>query len=398
MTEKIKHIIVRYLTNSTTLNDLDTLSEWIKNPENEQIFNDYVQTHYAINHIMNNEESEETLERLLRTIRKEKTLLYRLKNQAVYKYAIAASITILLSLSIFVKKENNIPEDTAPIIINNQIESGSNKAILTLEDGSEITLTKGNTYAIKNATSNGEEIVYQPAKDASSLTSDSQSVTNNQIAYNYLTIPRGGEYKIVLPDGTKVWLNSETQLKYPVQFIEGETRQVELVYGEAYFDVSPSTAHAGASFKVFNKNQEVNVLGTEFNIKAYRNESVIYTTLVEGKVRVTAGKNNKTLAPSQQAIVNVRNNTMQVIEVDVYDEISWKDGVFSFNKKNLKEIMQVLARWYDMKVTFKNKELENAGFNGALGREQNIEEILETIKSFGVVKNYEINNKSIIIN
>jgi ferric-dicitrate binding protein FerR (iron transport regulator) len=210
-------------------------------------------------------------------------------------------------------------------------------------------------------------------------------------------VPRGGQFQITLSDGTEVWLNSESQLKYPVTFTDGETRKVELVYGEGYFDVSPSTNHSGASFSVYNKSQEVKVLGTEFNIKAYKDEATIYTTLVEGKVAVTANNNNIILTPNQQSSVNLNNNTLTVNTVDIYDETSWKEGVFSFNKKSLKEIMQVLSRWYDMDVTFENKKIENIGFNGALGKEQNIEEILETIKSFGIVKNYEINNKSIII-
>ena len=150
---------------------------------------------------------------------------------------------------------------------------------------------------------------------------------------------------MILSDGTKVWLNSESQLKYPVAFNDGETRQVELVYGEAYFDVSPSTAHKGARFKVFNQSQEVEVLGTEFNIKAYKDETNIYTTLVEGKVAISAAGKNQILKPNQQSNLNLETGSIEITTVDVYNETTWIDGIFSFENKPLKEILKVLSRW-----------------------------------------------------
>ncbi|WP_396187505.1 FecR family protein, partial [Flavobacterium sp.] len=198
-------------------------------------------------------------------------------------------------------------------------------------------------------------------------------------------------------DGTKVWLNSETQLKYPVAFTDGATRQIELVYGEAYFEVSPSTKHKGAKFKVLNQSQEVQVLGTQFNIKAYRDETNVYTTLVEGKVAVSNSKINKILKPSEKSNLNLLEKTIAISKVDVYNEISWKDGVFSFRKKPLGEIMKVLSRWYDIEVQFENQDSKNARFNGVLGKEQKIEDILKRIKKFKVIKDYEIKNKKVII-
>ena len=192
---------------------------------------------------------------------------------------VAASIVILISSVIFFNKEpnnfnNNDTQIAIPIIINN-IETGTDKAILTLANGSEIALIKGETYKGQNVSSDGKEIVYNG------------KAVSKEITYNYLTTPSGGQFFVKLSDGTQVWLNSESRLKYPVTFLDGEIRQVELVYGEAYFDVSPSTAHKGLKFKVINQAQEVEVLGTEFNIKAYKDESNIFTTLIEGKVAVS---------------------------------------------------------------------------------------------------------------
>lgn len=304
-----------------------------------------------------------------------------------WKYAAAASIALIVPLTIFLKKEAAQPEFIAPIIVNNQIQMGSDKATLTLEDGSEVVLTKGKTFNVKNAISNGEEIIYKVAKKA-----------KKEVEYNYLTVPRGGQYQITLSDNTKVWLNSDSKLKYPVSFSKGEIRQVELVYGEAYFDVSPSSENAGASFKVFNKNQEVTVLGTEFNIKAYKEESNIYTTLVEGKVVVNFGVDNKQfISPGQQINLAFATNSFTVTNVDVTNEIAWKDGIFNFEGKNLKDIMVVLSRWYDIDVTFQDKSLENEKYIGSLKRNYTIENILTTMQKASIINSFEINNKSVII-
>jgi len=298
---------------------------------------------------------------------------------------IAASIALLISVATFLIKdvkgvENNEIQIASPI--ENTIQTGTDKAVLTLADGSNVELIKGETYTTKNASSNGKEIVYH-----------SESL-KKEVAYNYLTTPRGGQYFVKLSDGTQVWLNSESRLKYPITFQDGETREVELVYGEAYFDVSPSTKHNGAKFKVNNHAQEIEVLGTEFNIKAYKDESSLLTTLVEGKVAVNALNNTKFLAPNQQLKLDVINNVTVISEVDVYREISWKNGVFSFKNKTLKDIMTVLSRWYEIDVVFDVQSLENVVFNGTLKKNLSIIEIMETIANASDI-DYEIDGKTI---
>ncbi len=385
MTNKIEKLIVRYLTNSATMSDLDILSDWISKPANERMFKDYVQTYYAIISGMNNDDSQKTAEQLLHVIRKEKSFIHQLKTNVVYKYAVAASVILIVSLSIFLNKErNSIKSVEPPIIVSNQIETGTDKATLTLETGEEVTLLKGTSFQTQNLTSNGEEVIYN-------------KTGTKEIAYNYLTIPRGGQFQIVLADGTKVWLNSESQLKYPVSFKEGETRQVELVYGEAYFDVSPSALHKGSKFKVFNQSQEIEVLGTEFNIKAYKDEINIYTTLVEGQVVVDFSGGKENLIPNQQSNLNVLSSSVTVTKVDVYNEISWKEGIFTFEGKPLKDIVKVLSRWYDVDFVFVDKSSEEKRFNGSLKRRLKINEILDAIKNFGKIKGYEINGKTIMI-
>jgi transmembrane sensor len=308
------------------------------------------------------------------------------KKRYLWKYAVAAIFIGLIATTYVVRNNtSNIPLETTPILVNT-IVPGTDKATLTLEDGSIVALEKGVSFQTKNAHSNGKKIIYK-AEDVSKKT---------KVAYNYLTIPRGGQFFIELSDGTKVWLNSESQLKYPVSFIAGETRQVELIYGEAYFDVSPSTMHNGAIFMVVNQGQEVEVLGTEFNVKAYKDEQNVYTTLVEGKVKINAASIQQLLVPNEQSNLDRVSNIMSVSIVDVKTEVSWKMGVFSFKGKPLKDIMKVIARWYDVEVVFENKELELLKFKGVLEKAQPIGEILSIMKSSSIT-DYQIKDKVITL-
>lgn len=216
------------------------------------------------------------------------------------------------------------------------------------------------------------------------------------IAQNILDIPRGGQFHMVLSDGTKVWVNANTRLKYPVAFVPGESRKVELVYGEAYFEVSPSTEHEGSHFIVRTGEHEVEVLGTQFNIKAYGGDREISTTLVEGKVKVGNGTTEKDLSPGYQSRFDREGEGLSVVEVDVYDEISWRNGFFSFKDKPLEDIMKVLSRWYDFDVRFEDDAVGKLTFNGVFRRAADIEDILNIIRQTNEV-NYEIDQKTITI-
>tara|TARA_B110000240_G_C13451643_1_gene432788 strand:+ start:85 stop:1236 length:1152 start_codon:yes stop_codon:yes gene_type:complete len=382
MNENIEKILVKFLMNTANIDDLEMLTEWLKKEENNDLFESYVKINYAMDLNMNEFDSKSARKEYLRKIREDKRMFYKLKRSKVFKYAAAA--ILVLGMSYFFQL--TILKTSTPLLVNSNIEIGTDKAILTLNDGSELALEKGKSTQTKNANSDGKQIVYK-----------TQEQKSTEIAYNNLTIPRGGQFVITLSDGTKVWLNSESQLKYPVSFIDGKPRRVELVYGEAYFDVSPSTDHKGSSFTVFNTSQEIEVLGTEFNIKAYRDETNMYTTLIEGKVSVKASESSQILKPNEQATLDLVKNSITISKVNVRDEISWKNGVFSFKRMPLKDIMKVLSRWYDIDVEFVNPELKDVGFNGVLGKDQKIEEILKIIKNYGIIKNYEINNKTILL-
>jgi hypothetical protein len=304
-----------------------------------------------------------------------------------WRYAAAAMIAALLTTTYFFKYTGDNVTDKLPITSGiNNLEPGSSRATLQLEDGSVIVLEKGKTYKNHNTNSNGEELIFNSSK-----------ISKKEIVYNYLTIPTGGQFYIKLSDGSQVWLNSESKLKIPVNFVDGETREVVLIYGEAYFDVSPSENHKGSKFVVRNQSQQIEVLGTEFNVKAYKNEKQIYTTLIEGKVAIDNGVSKQNLAPNEQAVLDIDSNSIKVAEVDVASEVSWRQGVFSFRDKPLRDIIKVMSRWYNIDIIIENKELENVKFKGVFRKDENLEALLSIIKNLSIINNYEINDKQIIL-
>lgn len=387
MNAKIENIIVKFLTNQASASELNALEIWIQDSNNKEIFNEYVKINYAIEYNMKEFDSQKIEQKLLEAYAVDKKTKKLKSLRKIIYYSAAAVLLGIITTTYFYR--GNLVDKSAvvsKVVVKNTIETGTDKAILTLEDGSTVALEKDKIYEKGNVVSNGKELVY-----------DKNSKGKSGLAYNYLTIPRGGQFQIKLSDGTKIWLNSDSKLKFPVAFVEGSLRQVELIYGEAFFDVSPSSEHKGAKFKVLNKNQEVEVVGTEFNIKAYKDEDKIYTTLVEGKVAVSGFNSKKHMVPNQQTIINIKNGDVTINPIDAYNEVLWTKGIFSFKSKTLKEIMSVMSRWYDVQVVFQNTKLEKVKFNGVLSKNDNIKEILSIIKKTNFINEYEIKDQKIII-
>ena len=370
-------LIIKKLNNTLSETEAREFNDWYNESANHRLYFKRVKENYQEE--LDLIDAEKAWSKLSSQLRKSK------KKPVYWKYAVAAAVILLLSVPFIL---NYVIGKTSPepVIVNDIIKPGVNKAILTLEDGSQVVLDKNSTYQSTYSISNGEEISY-----------NSNTSESSEMLYNILTIPRGGEFFVKLSDNTKVWLNSESQLKYPVNFIEGKERAVELVYGEAYFEVSPSTEHKGTKFKVLNNNQAVEVLGTKFNVKAYLNETEIFTTLAEGKVAINSNTINKFLSPGQQSVLNLETRKIDVKAVDVKTELSWVHGSFVFHYKSLKEITKVLSRWYDVDFKFDSKSIEKQEFNGELNKKQNLEEILMLIKATNKINHFEIKNKEVLI-
>ena len=397
MDNKNKHIlklIANYTAKDISLKELEELEDWInQDNKNKATFNSYVTIYKKAKeaNFVKQTNTEDAWNSIVTKLNNtEKFTVGSKKANRLHtfiKYAVAASI-IFVAVFLYINKTKEVKEDlkdSPAIVVQEPILPGTDKAILTLANGTSVALEKGENYKKDNLNSNGEELVYSPS-------------SSKEIAFNYLTVPRGGQFFIQLADGTKVWLNSDSKLKYPENFTEGKVREVELVYGEAYFDVSPSTDHKGAKFKVLSKYQDIEVLGTEFNVKAYTDEDKIYTTLAEGKVSLEKENVKSFLAPGQQAVTKQGIGKVTVQYIDVAAEISWKKGLFTFKRESLKQIMKTLSRWYNVDVVFLNKDLENIEFKGVFNKKQTIEEVLTLIQNTNFINQYKIDGQTVLIN
>ncbi|RXG25904.1 FecR family protein [Leeuwenhoekiella marinoflava] len=385
MESKIEQTLIRYLTNTASQEDLRSLSDWIEKPSNKQELESFIKDYYTITYSINNPNTNLALQNLLTSIDKRKRLRHIQKRRLFSRYA--AAILVILILIVDFQYGNYIFNSASTS--SKQIKVGTDKATLTLEDGSEIQLGAKEIFQKSGYLTNGTLIEY--------LTDTKDSKESKEIAYHYLTVPRGGKFSIILSDGTKVWLNSDSRLKYPTQFKAGNSREVELEYGEAYFDVSSATKHEGASFIVYNSDQKVEVLGTEFNIKAYNDDADVLTTLVVGKIKLKVEEIEQVLEPGQQAKYDVNNNRIITKSIDIYNETSWKEGIFSFDNKSLLEITKVLSRWYDVEFNFLNENVRQEKFVGILSKNQDIDQILLQIKNLGIINNYKIEKNEIAI-
>ncbi|SKB91212.1 FecR family protein [Sphingobacterium nematocida] len=255
------------------------------------------------------------------------------------------------------------------------IRPGRDEAILTLADGTQLILNdemngfiSRQSGAVVEKTPEGELIYHVKG--------------NGKVVENTIETPRGGQYRLVLSDGTKVWLNAASSIRFPTVFA-GNTRQVE-ISGEVYFEVKRDSSRP---FKVLSENQMIEVLGTNFNVNTYKDETSNKTTLLEGSIRITKldkdkrpmADISKVLHPGQQALLSPVNNHIVVENSPNEDAVAWKDGYFKFNRDDLQTIMRQVARWYDVEVEYQG-ELSKDQFVGEIKRGENIEEVLRILK------------------
>lgn len=287
--------------------------------------------------------------------------------------------------------------DVPALTKNKAIENHDKSALLRLADGSLIDLDSVSsgllaTQGTMQITLQGTALHYE-AQDAF----DGEE-TN---AINTIITPRGRQYQVVLPDGTKIWLNAATELKYPVRFDPREARTVEVV-GEAYFEVSKAK---GWPFVVKTNSQRIQVLGTHFNVSAYNDDQATKTTLVEGRVRVSlfAGEVNKSgkmakaivLRPGEQAISLKTADDIKVERIDPEEVISWKQNLFVFNNEEVEAVMKKVSRWYDVEVEYEDG-MEGKRIGGTIPRFENIEKLMEALKATGLL-DYKMEGGKVII-
>jgi len=302
----------------------------------------------------------------------------------------AAAIIVFCTAGLLIIRERNIKQNAAELAAKRaqtQIVPGGQKAILTMANGKVIVLANAANGVLANIGGNKilkrtqGQIVYD-AKGAGAQA--------DEVGYNTLTTPRGGEYQVILPDGTKVWLNAASSITYPTQFT-GNERHVKLT-GEAYFEVAKNKKKP---FYVAMNDVQVRVLGTHFNISAYGDDDAITTTLLEGSVQVTKNKSVSLLKPGQQAIVKPASDDIAVSDANIEDAMAWKNGYFIFNNDNITGIMKKVSRWYNVDVYYA-ADLSDQQFGGSYYRSKNINELLEYLEMIGKI-HFKIQERRITV-
>ncbi|MFD2940121.1 FecR family protein [Flavobacterium notoginsengisoli] len=306
------------------------------------------------------------------------------------RIAVAASIAVLLGTGIFYfaqPKEQQVQVTAKP----QEIAPGGNRGVLTLSNGKQIVLseiTAKDTIA-KEGEENEVTIKMNAKGEITYVINPNAEGAKDDNSFNTLATPTGGQYNIILADGTKVYLNAVSSIKYPTQF-NGDKRIVELE-GEAYFEVAKNK---NKPFIVKSDNQSIEVLGTHFNVHSYNNESVVKTTLLEGSVAVTH-KNQKTiLKPGQQSDVSDNFSKIKVREVDTEEAVAWKNGRFKFDNADLKNVMRQLERWYGIKVEYRG-DVSDVRFNGGTFRNKNLSEVLKVLELSNI--KFKVEGKTVIV-
>lgn len=282
--------------------------------------------------------------------------------------AAAASVIIIMAAGFLFFQNNKKAEVVKKPTDLAEILPGGNKAMLTLADGSKISLTDVKEGSL--ASQSGVTITKTKDGQLVYHVNNSNSEGDKPAGYNIFSTPRGGKYEVNLPDGTKIILNAESSLRYPAKFT-GSERRVELK-GEAYFEVAHDR---NRPFRVVSDHQTIEVLGTHFNVNAYDDEENIKTTLLEGKVKVSVDEGSSVIIkPGEQAVAG--KNKIKIDEVNTDDIVAWTTNTFVFSNENLGSIMRKISRWYDVEVVCP-PELAKMEFSGTISRQRNIKDVLK---------------------
>ena len=378
---EVSQLIVKDLQGCISPEEKVMLDKWLEeSSENREIY-----------HRVQGRVNREERQRIIRKLNKRAAWERVDRNTKKYRHPIlrrcmkyAATIVLplfMVGVGFYLIRDK---EEIHPVAEMVKISPGVTKAELVLADGHKVVL---GTETIDSLVSEEGVNIVKDGNGVSYLGNKEEG----DLAYNIMRVPRGGEFKVRLQDGTLVYMNSETELKYPVRFV-GKERRVYLS-GEAYFEVQRDTTKP---FIVVMNGNEVRVLGTEFNVRSYEDEKCQFTTLVAGKVLLTTHDHRCIeLLPNEQGIVDPQGDIRKE-QVDVALYTAWKDGNFVFRKQSLEHIMEIVERWYDLKVTFEDEWCKQVSFSGNVERYDDFSKLAEMLEATGSVK-FRIKNNEIYV-
>ena len=376
--QEVARLILRNLKKQSTQEETKALEEWLQECHANRQFYESLQRHAYFEAQLQeylNYDSRQDWKLVKQRIRRSKRhLLYHL-------LPYAAILVLFLAVAAIIRYKTMPTSSPVPKVAQTVLTPGSSKALLILENGESIDLTSlsdstNQTLAAENVRNSGTTLTYDKSREQQTA------------RLHTLRIPRGGEYELILSDGTKVWLNAETELTYPATFT-GQQRQV-LLKGEAYFEVAHD---ATRPFHVMANDMDIQVLGTSFNISAYP-DSKRQTTLVEGQVSISLGGRHTILHPGEQATETPSG--LEVRKVNVINYTSWRERRFIYEDKLLGEVMEDLGRWYNVNIFIANEEVYDYHLTANLPKYENMDKVLEIIKYAAGVQ-FEVNNRTVIV-
>ena len=386
--QRLRQLLRQYLTDDLSLGELEELQEYVLRREFEEPIKEVLEQNYHSIKVQQNGElginaKEGIFDRVV--AHEQNAVVITLAKRHWYRWSVTAAVMLLLGWGAFYTFHRTSTK--TEMVIGNEIEPGKNGATLTLADGRKILINDALTGNVTEETgvriskNKDGQLIYEV------LDNNSRTLT-----YNTLTTTRGEQTQVRLPDGSLVFLNAESSLRYPNNFAMAKNRKVTLS-GEGYFKVARDKAHP---FIVDSRGQSVEVLGTHFNINAYGSSGAVKTTLLEGSVRVQNlySKETSLLVPGQQS--RVAGEYSGIAKVNVEDEVAWKEGVFKYDRQSLEVILMDVARWYNVKVTYKNEALKHKLFYVSANRFDRVSELLKLLSRTGSVR-FEIRGSEIIV-
>lgn len=368
--ERLYYLLKVYTDHTATEAEEKELFEWAMMAEDDHVLKNHIfQLLGTKNEISFTEvDWERIFQSVIKKIKREKPAI---RKWVWYKVAAAVAVLLMASGGLFLimnkeKKGDLIKHRLASeSMFKNDVKPGGTKAILQAGN-QQVRLNANDT----SFTLGGNHVQIQ---------NGALTVGNIAPVQYVLTTPLGGTYSVMLSDGTKVWLNAGSELRYPSLF-QGGTRTVSLS-GEAYFEVATDVNHP---FIVKTSGQDIKVLGTEFNVEAYTDDAEIITSLIKGKVQVEAGGKNLVLDPGQQSLWNKQDRLDINPDADIAQAVAWKNGYFRFDKADIQSIMTQLARWYSIRVVYE-PGLKNQYFGAIMNRNNNISQILDMLSATGEI-------------
>lgn len=394
--ENSKELINKYILNTCTREEMDRLLKIIGDEKDEDNITQILKDHWE-NLGKSNNANQPGVERkfalLMKEIKKEDSVISIVPDKKrKYRYRRFAAAAIIVGIitaggyfifnhypSRQVAKVKNITTGE-----NKEILPGKNAATLTLSDGTTVVLdevqngtisTQGNAKILK--LSNG------------TLSYNNLNKETKEVLYNTISTPKGGQYQLLLSDGSKVWLNAASSVKFPATFV-GKERKVELL-GEAYFEVAKNR---DMPFKVNVDGLEVEVLGTHFNINSYSDESTVRTTLLEGSVKINSSKAKIFLKPGQQAKLERDGEVKIINNADLDEVVAWKEGRFQFDRADIYTVMRQIKRWYDVSIEYKG--IVSSHFGGTISRNVNLSQVLKMLQLTGEVK-FQVEDRKVVV-